>query len=277
MKKSILIRGAMAFDKRPTSFVLETIPTIRSWFDGELVVSTWKGQEQHLKGIEKHINKIVLLDDPGHGFIQSYNRQLISYQKGLDECSGDLVFVARSDFNIIRDPFLLWESVPNTNNNMMKVFDKRVVVGNMMTIHPQKEKPSDAFFRVSDWIQMGQKSDLLKWASVMETSKRLYMEAKNVESIHTNEYKTEIYGSEQVWFISLLHKYLGRDINLLNYGSVSLEHAWAAIINNFWVMNTRSTLHAHNLNWQFQPEFHPIYMTEDEYLEAYTMLYGNRS
>jgi len=276
MKKSVLIRGAISFDKRPTSFVSKTIPIIRSWFDGELVISTWKGQEQYLKGIEKHIDKVILSEDPGPGFIQAYNRQLISYQKGLEECSGDIVFVARSDFNITKDPFILWKNVTNINNNYMKVFDKRVIVGNMMTVHPKKEKPSDAFFRVSDWIQMGQKSDLMKWASVLETSKSLYKQIKNIENINTNEYKSDVYGSEQVWLISLLHKYLGNNINLLNYESFCLDDVWAAIINNFWVMNTRSTLNAYNLNWDFQPEFHPIYMTEDEYLEAFMKLYGNK-
>ena len=274
MTRSILIRGALAFDKRPNAFVQQTIPTIRSWFDGELVVCTWKGQEKFVEGIENHIDKLILLDDPGPGFIQAYNRQLISYQNGLAECTGEVVFVARSDFNITKDPFPIWQRVSQKNNGRMQVFEKRVVVGNMMTVHPEKEKPTDAFFRVSDWIQMGQKTDLMKWSSVLQTSQRLYREATRAEDIQTKEYRTEPYGSEQVWLISLLNQYLDSSVNLLNYGSVSLDTAWNVILNNFWVMNTRSSLNAYNLNWNFQSEFHPIYMTETEYLEAYTKLYG---
>lgn len=277
MKNSILLRGAMAFERHPTSFILETIPTIRSWFDGELVVCTWKGQEKYLEGVRDQIDRLVLLDDPGTGFIQEYNRQLVSYQKGLEECSGNIIFVARTDFNILENPFHLWEKVPTANNNIMKVFDKRVVVGNMMTIHPQKVKPSEGFFRVSDWIQMGQKTDLMKWASVLETSQILYKQARKDNRIQTNWYETEQYGTEQVWFISLLNKYLDSKIDLLNYNFVSLNTALMAILNNFCVMNTRSTLKAHNLNWQFQPEFLACYMTENEYLDAYNTVYGNKT
>lgn len=276
MNKTILIRGAMASDKRPVSFVSKTIPSIREWFDGELVVCTWKGQEKYLNGIEKFIDKIILIDDPGHGFIQAYNRQLISFERGLRDCSGDLVFVTRSDFQILSDPFHLWEKVPKENNGLMKIFDHRVIVGNMMTIHPQKTEASVSNFRVSDWIQLGLRSDLEKWASVLDVSKKLYKEATNRTNIDTSEYKTENYGSEQVWFVSLIHKFITNEINLTNYNRATIGEVWTAIVNNFCVLNTRSTLKAHNLNWEFQPEFHPWYMTEKEYFDVYFSFYGDK-
>lgn len=275
-QNTILIRGGIAFDKRPTPFISQTVINMRKWFDGELVICTWKGQEKHLEGLDKLIDKVILVDDPGLGFIQSFNRQLVSYEEGLKYCSGNLVLVCRADFDLQKDPFPLWHSVPTTNNGMMKVFENRVIVGNMMTIHPQKTDPRTAFFRVSDWLQIGKKSDLEKWASILNTSKALYKQATGLHTIDTQEYKTESFGSEQVWFIGLLHKYLSKEINLQNYANFPIEMAWAAIVNNFYVANTRSTLGAYNLNWDFQPEFHPWYMTEDEYKIAYNAFYGKQ-
>jgi hypothetical protein len=270
---SILIRGGIAFDKRPKAYVQDTIPSIRRWFDGQIVVSTWKGQEHLLKGLENHIDHVVLSDDPGPGFIQSYNRQLISYESGLSACSGELVLVCRADFDIRSDLFEYWKSVPKKNNGVMQVFEERVIAGNMMTITPNKAEASVSHFRVSDWIQLGKKTDLQKWSSVLEVSKELYRSAKGTDDISTDEYKTEQYGTEQVWFISLLNKFASPKIDLTNYQQQA-DLAWHALLNNFWIMNTRSTLDAHNLNWDFQPEFHPWYTSEQEHKHLYEYVYG---
>jgi hypothetical protein len=271
---TILIRGSIAFDKRPMSFVQKTIPSIRKWFKGQLVVSTWKGQEQHLDGLEKEIDNIVLTDDPGPGFIQSYNRQLVSYQRGLKACSGELMLVSRADFEILSDPFVYWNSIPQKNNGHFQVFQERVIAGNMMTVAPHRAEASVSNFRVSDWLQIGKKCDLQLWANVLETSEKLYSEHTGLKNLSTSEYKTETYGSEQVWLISLLHKHAMSSLNLGNYSEFSQYDAWSAMINNFWILNTRSTLQAHNLNWNEQPEFHPWYIREDEFQSAYHQIYG---
>jgi hypothetical protein len=265
--KTILLRGSICFDKRPASFIKEIVPSIRKWFDGQLVVSTWKGQEPHLKGLEKDIDNIVLVDDPGLGFIQSYNRQLISYREGIKACQGELLLVSRSDIHFSSDPFEKWTSVPQKNNGHFQVFGERVIVGNMMTIPPHRAEASVSNFRVSDWFQIGRKRDLELWADVLETSRDLYRHYTGQQDITTTEYKTETYGSEQVWLIP--------NLNLSNYSTFSSYDAWCALINNFWILNTRSTLNAHNLNWTAQPEFHPWYITEDECVSAYHQLYGD--
>jgi len=272
---TILLRGSICFDKRPVSFIKESIDSIRKWFDGQLVVSTWKGQEPQLEGLEKDIDNIVLVDDPGPGFIQSYNRQVISYKEGLNVCQGELLLVSRADFYFGSDPFVKWNSVPQKNNGHFQVFKERVIVGNMMTIPPHRAEPSVSNFRVSDWFQIGKKRDLELWADVLETSHHLYLQHTGLQNISTAEYKTETYGSEQVWLISLLHKHGIPNLNLANYSNFSSYDAWCALINNFWVLNTRSTLNAHNLNWTAQSEFHPWYITEDECVNAYYQLYGD--
>lgn len=271
---SILIRGSIAYEKYPTAFVQETIPLIRKWFGGQLVVSTWKGQEHHLRGLEGMIDDVVLSDDPGFGCIQSYDRQLISSKAGVERCSGDLIFVARADFMVKNDPFLLWNRVPASRGSHMAVFENRIIVGNMMTISPNKAEPKISNFRPSDWIQMGTKSDLLKWSGVLEQSHQLYSAATGLTDLTTSEYKSETYGSEQLWLISLLNKYVSKDITLSNYWLCDPYDVWCALINNFAVFNTRSTIGAYNLNWGFQPEFHPWYMTEDEYFQINQQING---
>jgi hypothetical protein len=272
---SILLRGGIAFDRRPTSFVRETIPSLRKWFDGQLVVSTWKGHEHHLEGLEKEIDVLVVSEDPGPGFIQSYNRQLISYDVGLKACVGELVFACRADFDIRTDPFGCWQQLPKKNNGFMQVFQERVIAGNMMSLPPQDNRAAETYFRISDWFQLGTRADLEKWCSVLDTSKMLYQQFLGSPDISTKEYRSEVFGTEQVWFISLLNKYVDAGLNLINYHQYDSRIAWCALMNNFYILNSRSTLNAHNLNWNFQPEFHPEYLTEDGYRTILEQMYAH--
>ena len=48
MKKSIVIRGSISYDRHPKNFLDYIISTIRSWFDGEIIISTWNNQERHI-------------------------------------------------------------------------------------------------------------------------------------------------------------------------------------------------------------------------------------
>ena len=276
---SILLRGSICSDKRPVSFIKENIQSIRNWFDGELVLCTWKNQYDLLsKEDNKNIDKIILLEDPGSGFVQAYNRQLISYREGLNNCSGDVVLVARTDLNIAKNSFLIWDTIPLKNNGRMKIFDKRVLIGNMMTINPDKTKPHN-YFRTSDWMHLGQKKDLEKLCSVLPTSIQLYEEALRAKLVHGHSYNlidNELGdpGTEQIWLISLIRQYLKVDIDLINYKKFELETAWDAILNNFCVKNTRSSLNVHNMNYAFQPEDLWCYLTEDDYNNKYTEVYG---
>lgn len=271
---TILFRGSLSYDRYPAVFVKQTIPSIRNWFDGQLVISTWKGQEQHLQGLEKMVDDIILNDDPGFGCIQSYDRQLISYNAGINKCVGDLILVIRADFLLERDPFFLWNRIPPTRGKNMKIFDNRIVIGNMMTISPDKVEKKISNFRPSDWIQIGKKIDLLKWSGILKKSHELYSMETNLVNLKTNEYKSEIYGSEQLWFISLLNQYVDKNITLSNYWLYDSYDAWCALVNNFAIFNTKSTMGAHNLNWQNQPEFHPWYITEEEYFSKNEQLNG---
>ena len=52
MKQTIIFRGSVVFDKHPDNFLKGSIEVLRNWFDGEVIVSTWKNQKEHVKNIK---------------------------------------------------------------------------------------------------------------------------------------------------------------------------------------------------------------------------------
>jgi hypothetical protein len=74
--------------------------------------------------------------------------------------------------------------------------------------------------------------------------------------------------------MSAINKYSKDKIDLQKYQFMDVYDAWAGILNNFRVVNTRSTAGVHNLNWNHKSEFHPLYVTEDEYNTAFLNRYG---
>lgn len=253
-KKSIVYRGSVIFPKHPKNFLKDSIEGVRKWFDGEIIVSTWKGQESHLININD-IDKIILTDDPGFGPIQQINRQVISYTKGIEVSTGDEILVTRTDMchdiNIFDYLYL------NTNKNKnLNVFNHKLVTGNMMTISPySNEVVRD--FRISDWFQCGTKEDIYKWGDIMGVL--------SLENIYGLEC------TEQIWSLCVLKKMFGNDIDLKNISNIK-RFSWDYIINNFDIYNTKTTLKTINMNWDFQPEFIDCYLTEKDYKIMYNKL-----
>ena len=173
MNKSIVIRGKI-FECTQTC-----VDSIRSWFNGELILSTWNNQEIKITGVDK----IITLNDPGPGPIQQINRQLFSYKAGLEATTNDLVMVTRSDISHYKNLFQYYDTL-NSYDERFKIFDKRVIVSNMMTINPDKDHPhipteQDKYYRISDWFQIGSKKDLFKWVEITDIVK----EYKNSNSM----------------------------------------------------------------------------------------------
>ena len=102
MKKSIILRGSLSYDKHPHNFLNDIVESIRSWFDGELIISTWTGQEHNISS-SLNIDKLVLTDDPGSGPIQHWRRQVISAIEGFNASTGDLVMISRPDIIFKKD------------------------------------------------------------------------------------------------------------------------------------------------------------------------------
>ena len=148
MKYSVVIRGKIF------PHTQETINSIRAWFDGEIILSTWKDQE-----IEKitGYSKVVLSPDPGAGPVQQMKRQLVSYKNGLQESTGEVVLVTRSDMVHYKNPFDYFGKLQN-KNEIFRIFEERVIIGNMMTIHPERNCPGETneqrYFRLNDWFRL---------------------------------------------------------------------------------------------------------------------------
>ena len=104
MKKSIILRGSLSYDNHPQSFLSNIVNTIRTWFDGEIIISTWEGQEHNIS-TSLGIDKIVLTKDPGPGPIQHWKRQVVSAIEGFNASTGDLVLISRPDMLFEKDIF----------------------------------------------------------------------------------------------------------------------------------------------------------------------------
>ena len=252
MNKSVIIRGKI-FPK----YTQASIDSIRKWHKGELILSTWKNQEENkIEGIDK----LILSDDPGSGPVQQSNRQIVSYSEGLKNCEGDVILVTRSDIVHQKDIFQYFNTLKKYDNKF-KIFSERLIVSNMMTIDPEKNHPDvvgdiNKYFRVCDWFQVGYKHDLIKWIDV-----------KNV----FEEYKHSGLCTEQLWLAGLIKKHYSSlfDINdVLKYKFIF----WNLLINNFHIINMKSTANAINLNWFNQPENLGCYLMEEKYLEIYNKI-----
>jgi len=256
--KSVVIRGSIAHQVKPHNHIKNTVDSIRSWFDGEIVVSTWKEQAPFLKEIEDKVDKIVLLDDPGPGPIQNILRQIVSFKEGVDASSGEEILVTRPDITFSKNIFDFLEIFPNKNDSFRFVDDK-IVVGNIMTINPDSfEIPNT--FRVSDWFHCGKRCDI----------KKLYSGLDIIWGSDREITKTLQTCTEKMWLLSVLASHFS-EVSIYNSDNID-QFSWDAIINNFIVLNSTSTLGTYNFNYPNQPENMYCYIMEDQYKEQYNLL-----
>jgi hypothetical protein len=255
MKNSVIFRGSLVYDKHPKNYLKESIKILREWFDGEVIVSTWKHQEKHLIGIDG-IDKIVLSEDPREGPIQQLKRQIISYEKGLDVASGNLILVTRTDFIHRKNIFEYHNSLPKFDEKF-KILKEKLLIGNMMSINPvSNELPNT--FRLCDWFQLGNSEDINNWGRVYQT-----MINSNIDYNCT----------EKNWFVYFLLKNNVKNIENNTYEIDSFY--WDYILSNFVIKNTITTLNSHNMNWSFQPEKLDCYLTEEIYNNKYNLKFNN--
>jgi hypothetical protein len=255
MKTSIVIRGNNSSGHTQT-----VIDSIRNWYSGELILSTWLNEDtSKLKGL----SFAILNEDPGPGpmfdspdkHVQNAYRQLISGLKGIIHSSGDLILVIRSDTTINKDIFNFFDD-PNFSKttDSFKIFSKKIVIGNMMSINPDKnhEPFAERAFRVGDWFHMGDKNDLIRYFG-------------SYDYIHNGKNPKHI-GVEQNWLGAAIKKYYKKDLDLLNLDQYH-QHAWDIILNNFRIINNYTTAKSFCLkkDWINQPENLPAYLSQNEY------------
>jgi hypothetical protein len=257
MKKSVVVRGSLSYERHPQNFINEIVESIREWFPDELIISTWEGQEKYLDN-NLPIDKIVLTKDPGPGPVQQWKRQAISYQQGIEASSGDLIMVTRSDIVHKKDLFQYLNLYPNYTDDL-KVFSKKLIVANMMTIRPDSDEYPNCF-RVSDWVQVGNREDIFIWSNILQSI--LELDETKLTSMNC---------TETLWFLSVLKNKFGDLIDI--YDSSNINYlAWEAIVNNFIVLDTRTTMESWNRNWDFQPEYCPCYLNEEIYKKLYEVI-----
>ena len=243
MNKSIVVRGKIF------EHTQKTVDSIRSWFDGEIILSTWNNQSININNIDK----LILSNDPGPGPVQQASRQYHSYKAGLDATSNELVMVTRSDIVHNKDLFPYY-CTHNEYDEKFKIFNNRLVVSNMMTINPEKSHDhipteKDKYFRICDWFQVGTKSDLNKWI--------------NVSNIF-EQYKDSNLCTEQLWMCGFIknNHFSNFDLNeMMKYKFLF----WDYMLNNFRIIDMKTTGMAINLNWQNQPENLGCYLMESDY------------
>lgn len=263
MKQSIILRGSLSFPKRPGHYVQNVVDSIRSWFTGEIIVSTWHDQmndAQQLIGV----NKVVVSPDPGDGPLQQMQRQLNSYWAGVQACSGDQVMVTRTDILHFRDLFEFIDRYPKTSSFSTKCFDKKLVIGNIMTIDPQA--PDNVrTFRACDWFQVGTRKDIEKWCSIIE-------ELAAIPRTELDQaWEQNRICTEKLWFCLVMNKFSNYKIDWRNTESQDYL-AWPALIDNFVILDQISQARSINLNWAFQPQRMPLYVTNQSYLTKYNVL-----
>lgn len=252
MNNTVIIRGKIF------PFTQQTIDSIRSWFKGELIVSTWENEKvSNLSGYDG----LVLTKDPGPGPVQQMRRQIVSYKEGLKKANGDIILVTRSDMEHYKNPFLFFGMLKK-NNEMFKIFNEKIIIGNMMSIHPDRNCPGEderqRYFRLNDWFQVGHKDDLYKWCDVLDVVE---------ENINAN------LCTEQFWFAGCLKKYFNTSFDMYNLQNYK-HFLWLAILNNFRILNTKSTLKVNNINWNSQPENLICYLMEEEYNKKFIEVFG---
>jgi len=249
MKKTVVFRGSVVFDKHPKNFLEESVKVLRAWFDDEVIVSTWEGQEKYLTKIDG-IDKVVISKDPGPGPIQHLNRQVMSYENGVENANGDLVLVTRTDFMHFIDLFQFYGG-QNKVDFRYKIFKSKLLIGNMMSINPLSYEVPNTY-RLADWFQMGLKEDVANWGCISKQIKD-----KTFTSPCT----------EKIWLTSCLSKN-GLSCTPEDTSAIDKDF-WHYVISNFVIKNTKSTLKSINMNWINQPENLPSYITEELYNAHY--------
>jgi hypothetical protein len=261
MKKSVIIRGPLQYKNQPYNLIDQVVKSIRDWFSGEVIISTWEDQEQYLNsnfsidGVDKIVLSPNFKKNSSSNIINAWKSQVISYQKALEICEGDEIMVTRSDIIHNQDLFQYLNYYPKSGNEL-KVFSNKLIVSNIMSIRPDSDEFPNCF-RICDWIQVGNRNDIFKWSNVIENV------LKSDESKLNTMNKVET-----LWFLSVLQNKFGDVIDIYDSSNIN-KFAWEAIVNNFIVLNATSTMKILNKNYEFLLENCPYYLNESIYQELY--------
>lgn len=151
---SVLMQGPV------TPHTKDAVASVRKWFpDAELVLSTWN--EQDVEGLD--IDYSVWTVDPGPGApeamaLQRGNlvRMVVGVKNGLLGVHNQLVLKVRSDVVFTGDGCLAHLDEWERRRTGDEVFGRRIMVPSTGTADPDVH----LCFHVSDWVMLGDKTDL---------------------------------------------------------------------------------------------------------------------
>lgn len=256
MQRSVVLRGSLFFPKRPGHYTQNVIDSIRSWHNGELIVSTWHDQIEQARSLYG-IDKLVVSPDPGDGPLQQMQRQLNSYRAGVSAATGEQILVTRTDIVHFRNLFeFIGKDLERSTVNFGS-FRQKLVIGNIMTIAPGSSEKINTF-RACDWYQCGWAEDIHRWCSIHEEL------AAIPKQVLDAAWSREDICTEKLWFSLVLQKYARKDFDWQNTSQYD-AFAWHALVDNFTVLDSISTARTLNLNWAFQPQRLACYVTEKQF------------
>lgn len=233
----------------------DVVESIRSWFTGELVLSTWdRGSRPSIPGVDK----ILFLGDPGPGPVQNIRRQIVGLREALSVITADVVFKTRSDMIHRRDMFSFFKH-QKSYDRTLSVFSERVVISSVMTMNhdsPPEYRPLSP----SDWFYVGNKTDIEKYCDILDVLDR---------------YSGGGLCCEQLWFFSALSKCGVVSSDSFKIKSISSEMLWRLLLNNFVVVDTNRSADAVCLKYQGNYDNNDIYMNEKVFDDKAKEEYGS--
>lgn len=221
---SVVFRGIP--DQGGSNFT-DILKDLRSWYSGEVVLSTWQGVELS-EEVRSMLDTVLELQDPGtledvaNPSIVQLKRQIYAAREGVRIASGDKVLLTRTDISHKQNLFNLVQE--NHSGSNYKVFSGRVIASSIMTIDPDSGygPARDRFFRVCDWFQCGFKEDIVKFTDVLEESQ-----------VH----KKSGCCMEQLWFLSCFNKFTGYNFHI-NSIEQHMDCCLEVMVQNFRLINT---------------------------------------
>jgi hypothetical protein len=208
-----VIQGAILIDDEGVNQTQLLCHSIRKYFpDAVIVLSTWTSQD--VSGI--YADKVVTQEDPGSGIrysnlneLNNINRQILSSKLGLLAAQTDFAIKVRSDLLFHSNAIeRLMRFSPTTPKNNLRIFERYVIVADRLTMSPMKK--NNPVFHVTDMIQAGLASDLLKLWSIplMGHKDETFYLHQTQEVLEAVKYYIPRYRTEQYYWVELVKEYL---------------------------------------------------------------------
>lgn len=166
---SVVVQGAV-----DPNLTRPCLGSIRAILPGaEIILSTWTGSNTE----ELDYDVLVLSDDPGgivcdkvHRITNNVNRQIVSTRSGIAAAKRRFTLKIRSDMLVTGTQFLdAWGRFDKDRSKDFLIFECRIVINNLYCANVRK---TSFPLHISDWIQFGLTSDLLRLWNIPTQKKK---------------------------------------------------------------------------------------------------------